>query len=230
MDKKKAVIFGDSVMRGLYWDEEAASYKIWKNPYLESMQEHLGVELVNHSQVGCTVERGEVLIDKALEKGLDCGVVILEYGGNDSDYDWAAISTGPKLEHWPRTPLGPFRDCYLRIIEKLRRHYIIPVIMALPPIDAMRYFNWFSRDLNRKALQTWLNDIEVIYRHQEAYSLEAERIARLTGCRVLDLRQPMLVRHDLPALMSIDGIHPSPAGYELLWQEIEKFYFHFLSK
>ena len=215
-------------MRGVYWHEESASYKIWNNAhYIDGLAERLALEIVNRSQVGCTVERGEAMIDKALDAGLDCQTVFLEYGGNDSDFDWAAVAAAPSRQHQAKTPLPQFRQSYLRIIEKLRRRGIRPVLMALPPIDGQRYFQWFAQGLDGEALRSWLGDLDIIYRHQEAYSLEVERIAASAGCPVVDLRQPLLLRHDLPRLLGLDGIHPSPEGYRLIWQEIEKFCFDF---
>ena len=32
------------------------------------------------------------------------------YGGNDSDYDWAAIDADPAGDHRPRTELPAFRE------------------------------------------------------------------------------------------------------------------------
>lgn len=30
---KKAAIFGDSIMRGMFWNEKLAKHKLWQNPY-----------------------------------------------------------------------------------------------------------------------------------------------------------------------------------------------------
>ncbi|MEG1538283.1 MAG: SGNH/GDSL hydrolase family protein, partial [Clostridiales bacterium] len=182
MNTNKIVIFGDSVMRGLYWDEESGSYKVWKNPFPHRIAENQGVEIINQAQVGHTIERGELTIEKALAKGLDCQIALLEYGGNDCDYNWAAIAENPHIEHQPNTPLPRFREIYQRIIAKLRQQQIIPVVMALPPIHSQRYYTWFSQSLNQENLLTWINDVNIIYRHQECYSLEAERIGLENDC------------------------------------------------
>ncbi|MCR4963054.1 MAG: SGNH/GDSL hydrolase family protein [Firmicutes bacterium] len=228
MKTSKAAIFGDSIMRGAYWHEESQGYKIWNNTrYIQNLAEHLGVDVVNYSQMGATVERGETKIDNALAAGLDCQTAFLEYGGNDSDFDWAAVAADPRGSHQPRTALPRFRQSYLRIIETLRGRGIQPVLMSLPPIDSRRYFQWFSQGLDGEALRSWLEDLDSIYRHQEAYSLEVERIAAAAGCPLVDLRLPLLLRRDLPRLLCTDGIHPSPEGYHVIWQEIEKFCYDF---
>jgi hypothetical protein len=40
----KLAIFGDSIMRGVYWDAVAAKYKVWANPYLAQLEAKTGVK------------------------------------------------------------------------------------------------------------------------------------------------------------------------------------------
>ena len=224
---KKAAIFGDSIMRGMYWNEEAAKHKLWKNPYPEQIAEQCGVELANHAFVGSTIERGWAIFDKALAKGLDCELLLLEYGGNDSDYEWPEIAADPTGEHPPKTLLPEFEQSYGQLIAKGQSLGMQPILMTLPPIDAQRYYNWFSKDLDQQALMQWLGDIGIIYRHQEAYSLACARLALHYSCSLIDLRGAFLLRKDLDQLIGLDGLHPTPLGYELIWQQIEDFFLKF---
>jgi len=219
----RTAIFGDSLLRGVTWDDQQARYKIWANPFPGRLQE-LGVEIDNRSLFGCTVTRGEQLLRKALDKGLKADAAVLEYGGNDSDFSWPDVAARPQDRHDPLTPLAEFRDCYQRLISLLREAVIEPVCCLLPPIDAEKYFAWFSRELNGAALKHWLGDIRNIYRHQELYSLAVGELARELKCRVLDLRSPLLFQRDYQALLCPDGLHPRPAGYALIWRQIEKFF------
>ena len=83
--------------------------------------------------------------------------VVLEYGGNDCDYDWAAISAHPQGIHQPHTPLPEFVRCCREMIRMLRARGILPIVMSLPPIDAQRYFDWFCRQgLDKPAVLRWL--------------------------------------------------------------------------
>lgn len=220
----KAAIFGDSIMRGMYWDEEAAKYQIWHNDFLGDIQEASGIELVNHALVGSTVERGQTNFDKAVAKGLDCQLLLLEYGGNDCDFDWASIAEQADREHLPKTPLQVFENAYAGLINKARALNMKPILMTLPPIDARKYFAWFSSKLNPEPLLHWLGDINIIYRHQELYSLAVARLAAAFTCPLIDLRSAYLPKHKLDELIGPDGIHPTPAGYRLIWGEILRFF------
>jgi len=99
-----------------------------------------------------------------------------------------------------------------------------PILMTLPPIDAHKYFTWFSSKLNREALLHWLGDIDIIYRHQEMYSLAVARLAAAFSCPLIDLRSAYLPQYKLDELIGPDGIHPTPAGYRLIWEEIRRFF------
>lgn len=224
---KKAAIFGDSLMRGMYWNTQLAKHKLWKNPYPARIAEASGVQLENHSFIGSTISKGRSNFDKYLQKGLECQLLLLEYGGNDSDYDWPKIAATPQQEHLPKTLLPDFEQAYAELINQGISLGMQPVIMTLPPIDAQKYFNWFSRELNQQALLQWLGDIGIIYRHQEAYSLACLRLAKAHDCPVIDLRGAFLLRRDLDDLIGIDGLHPTPLGYELIWQQIAEFFVNF---
>ena len=153
--------------------------------------------------------------------------MLLEYGGNDSDYDWPKIAAAPQQKHLPKTLLPDFEQAYGELISQGVSLGMQPVIMTLPPIDAQKYFNWFSRELDQQALLEWLGDIGIIYRHQEAYSLACLRLAKAYDCPVIDLRGAFLLRRDLDDLIGIDGLHPTPLGYELIWQQIAEFFVNF---
>lgn len=217
----KAVVYGDSILRGVMYDEQQGKHRIWKNTLL-TQPENADLQISNHSLFGCTVIRGEKLLAKALAKGIEADYAIIEYGGNDSDFRWPEIAADPQGEHQPLTPPDQFRAAYIRIINMLREAGVEPLLCLLPPIDAERYFAWLSRDLDRQALLKWLQDPRIIYRHQELYSLTVAHIAREQGCRLIDLRSPLLARHDFAQLLSQDGLHPLAAGQEVIWREVIK--------
>lgn len=227
---KKTAMFGDSILRGLYWDDKASKYKIWENKYIKEIRQHGGVELKNYAQIGSTVERGRDLFHKVMDRGTECQIIMLEYGGNDCDHDWQAIAAAPDEIHAPKTPMPVFTQVYSEVIGKCREMGMTPILINLPPIDSQKYFNWFTKGLENQVILHWLGDINRIYRYHEWYSLTIAKLARDFSCPLVDLRSVFLSQPDLDSLMGPDGLHPTPAGYTLIWEEIKLFLGAFCSQ
>ena len=65
--------------------------------------------------------------------------------------------------------------------------------MTLPPIDAVRYYEWIGRDIEGKEnILVWLGDVQQIYRSHAAYNRLVVELARQLGCRLVDLRASFL--------------------------------------
>ena len=51
--------------------------------------------------------------------------------------------------------------------------------MTLPPIDAVRYYEWIGRDIEGKEnILVWLGDVQQIYRSHAAYNRLVVELAR----------------------------------------------------
>ena len=212
----KLSLFGDSILKGVVTDKNRR-YRLIKQENEFALDDDLTVTLVNQSRFGSTVTKGEQTLKRFLDKGTDSRVMLLEYGGNDCDYNWREVAKDPYREHQPNTPLNQFVATYERIISLLRSKQIRPVLMNLPPIDAVRYFNTIvSHGCDADNVMAWLGDVQMIYRYQELYSDTVERISRQNDTLLVDVRSSFLRRHDLPDLLSEDGIHPSEAGHRLM--------------
>ncbi len=150
--------------------------------------------------------------------GYDADVVLLEFGGNDCDFNWAEVSEHPEREHQPNTPLDVFEQSYIAMISDLRRQHIHPLMMTIPPIDATRYLDWichYGPDKTR-ILQFLGGDVQAIARFQELYSLSLFNIAAQTHTQIVDIRSSFLMRKDFPSLLCKDGIHPTEKGHQLI--------------
>lgn len=212
----KLSLFGDSILKGVVTDKDRR-YRLIKQENEFALDDDLTVTVVNQSHFGSTVTKGEQTLKRFLARGTDSRVMLLEYGGNDCDYNWREIADNPHGDHQPNTPLRQFVSTYERIIRLLRSKQIMPVLMNLPPIDAERYFDTIvSRGCDTESIMTWLGDVQMIYRHQELYSDTVERISRSNDTMLIDVRSSFLRRHDLPDLLSEDGIHPNEAGHMLM--------------
>ena len=225
MDKKirEIEVFGDSILKGIQLNSENKKYVIDNNIDIDQISKKYTVEIKNFSKFGCTIEKAKKIVDRNLEKGIKCDVAIMEYGGNDCDFNWREVAGDPDKEHFPNTPLEIFSKTYREIISKLKVKGIVPILTNLPPIDPQRFFDWFCNGLNKENVMKWLGSINTIYRQQETYSREVEKIARETGCPLIDIRGAFLRRRKVEDLLCEDGIHPNTEGQKVITQAFLEF-------
>ncbi len=217
---KKIKIYGDSILKGVMFNEELNRYKLFGYRFNELAEN--GIEVENNCKMGATIEQGFEIMKDTLE---DCDkdtVVILEYGGNDCNYNWSEVSDNPKGDFLPNTPAEKFQEVYLKMIDYARKKGATVAVCNLVPIDSERFMNWVSRGLNFDNILNWLGDINRIARWQEYYSHIAEKVAKTAKCPVLDLRSIFLAHQSMKNMIGIDGIHPSPEGHSLIKEVFQK--------
>ena len=156
-------VFGDSIGKGIVLQPESSRYKIIKMN-LEKVFGWEGINIKNYSMFGCTVSKGLSVIKRHTTELMGYKNVFLELGDNDCDFDWKEIADNPEKEHLPNTPIIDFRRLYGEAIEEIRCNGGSPIMLNLPPLDPNRYFNWFSKGLNKSNILKWLGDINMIYR------------------------------------------------------------------
>lgn len=218
MQTKRVIsVFGDSILKGVRMLTGTTRYAATDDIGLDSIADQHDWIVENCSRFGCTVQKGELLLNRQLSKGSAPAAALLEYGGNDADFRWAEIAARPLDTHLPNTPLNVFVDTMRRMIGTLRSHRVLPVLTTLPPISAERYLDWITRDgLSKENILLWLGDANAIYRYQEKYSHAIERLAVETGCYLVDLRSAFLEKRALLPYLCADGIHPNDAGQKLI--------------
>ncbi len=216
-NEKKVVIWGDSVTKGVIYDETRQRYALAPQTAASIAAEALGFTLINHSRMGATILEGEKIMQRDLDRGLTADMAIIEYGGNDCDFDWEAISRAPENEHLPKTPAPLFEEKLKSMIGAVAARGIEPVLVTLPPIVSERYFSFISRGgLNPANILQWLGDKDHIYRYHERYSALIAKIARECSCRLLDLRADFLSLWNPASLFCPDGIHPNLDGQRFM--------------
>ena len=77
--------------------------------------------------------------------------------------------------------------------------------------------------MNSAHVLHWLGDVGAIYRYQEMYSREVERIAQETGAPIIDIRGAFLEQRRLGDFMCEDGMHPNERGQHLIHTVISDF-------
>jgi len=220
---KHVAVFGDSIFKGMQLDPDRKQYRIMNNIDIKGISEKFSIAVNNYSKVGCTIERGFERLKKRLETDEPCDTVIMDYGGNDCDFNWREISENPDAEHLPKTPIDRFTQIYREIIETLRSRGIVPVLSTLPPIDPQRFFHWHCRDLNKDNILKWLGEVTTIYRFQENYSRVVEKIAEDTGSLLVDLRGAFLKHRRIEHMLCEDGTHPNTEGQKVITEVFMSF-------
>ncbi len=220
----KIQIYGDSILRGVTLNEDTQRYYINDAIGIEALAKDIHAEVANFSKFGCTVQKGMSLVETNLAKGAICDYALVEYGGNDSDFNWTKIAEEPDVEHLSNTPLEKFKELYKKIVLALKNNGVIPILATLPPVDAEKYFLWICRNgLSKENILRWLGDVFAIYRYQEQYSRAVEAIAAETGCEYIDFRAAFIRNRKIKDLFCSDGIHPSVKGQQLINRELSLF-------
>ncbi|MDO4357190.1 MAG: SGNH/GDSL hydrolase family protein [Clostridia bacterium] len=207
-------IWGDSIGRGVIYDETAQRYRISPENPCAVLQRELGQQVYNYARMGSTARDGLArMTDDRMDRG---GVAVIEFGGNDCDMDWKAVSRAPEEDHEAKLPLEAFKSTMQTLVERAQLNAMEPVLVTPPPIDAERYFRWVSRGLNAANILRYLGDVQRIYRWQERYANAVTAVAHRTGTKLIDLRDAFLAETRVSRLLCADGIHPNERGYRLM--------------
>jgi lysophospholipase L1-like esterase len=221
----KITVWGDSVLKGVVLDDASGKYMtLEEQGCVPSVARDLSIPIDNRSRFGMTSEKGKAYIAKCLADGCDSDVAVVCFGGNDVDHHWREIAEEPDKPHQPRVPLDSFVKNLADIVGMLKERGIAPILVTLPPIDAARYFAWFSKGIEKSGnILKWLGDVGHIYRMHELYDLAVVKTARELGCRLIDIRQSFLEAQDFLGRLCTDGIHPNRSGHLLMEQEFVQY-------
>ncbi|MBQ3229874.1 MAG: SGNH/GDSL hydrolase family protein [Clostridia bacterium] len=211
---KKIKIYGDSILKGVTYNEELKRYKLCGYRFDELSQN--GIDVENNSKMGATIDKGFEILKATLDDCDENTVVVMEYGGNDCNFNWSDVSDDPNGSFECATPEERFTETYLEAIKYARSKGAKVAVCTLVPIDSERFMNWVSRGLNYNNILDWLGDVNMIARWQEYYSRLSEKVAQLADCPILDLRSIFLKNRELRNMIGEDGMHPSPEGHKLI--------------
>ncbi|MCR5190360.1 MAG: SGNH/GDSL hydrolase family protein [Bacteroidales bacterium] len=213
--------FGDSIMRGVMSDTKKENgrpkYKISEQGFVSRCERKLGVKILNFSCFGSTTTQGMKYMEKYGSEVKGSNVAVFEYGGNDCDFDWAAVAAEPQRQHQPKVMLKRFVQQYNALIDSVKKMNIRPVILSMPVIDPDRFFETVSFGLNRDNILQWLGGRTIRISHwHEMYNLELFKIARQRNVPIVDITSPFLEQADYDDYLCADGIHPNERGHALI--------------
>lgn len=223
-DTYNFLLYGDSISKGVVYDEEKERYVTIKDSYAALLQDKLNGILYNAGKFGNTIIRGMSRLQNDVLKTKP-DIVVVEFGGNDCDFNWEEVANDPIGEHLPKTDFNLFQSSLRDLVSSLKKNNIIPVLMSLPPIDADRYFKWISKynDSMGKNILKWLGSVNKIYWWQEKYNSAVINIAQETDTVWIDVRGAFLQTPDYTKLICKDGIHPNTEGHRVIANKIFEF-------
>ncbi len=214
--------FGDSVMKGVVVDKDNSpkdgiKYKVSDKGFVARCRRRLGIEIENFARFGSVVTHGIKYVNRYADSVKKADYVLLEYGGNDCNYNWAEISAAPDAEHLPATPLPEFVKHYSALIDCVRSLGGTPVMLSLPALAPEKFFTHLSKGLNGDNILHWLNgSISNLERWHERYNIEIFHLGLQKRVPVIDITSVFLERRNYSDYLCDDGIHPNDAGHELI--------------
>lgn len=220
MRKMKIAALGDSLTKGVVLNERNR-YSVLDKGFVDIVGEELDVDVKNYGKFGCTVGYGYSVIDRHSEDIAQADYTLLEYGGNDCDYDWDKIGDDPEGTYEPKTLLDSFKESLTGLVRKIREIGSRPLIISLPPIDSESYFGFLTRNMNqiqKDNVLKWLGgDVNIISRWHESYNQALFQVAAATSTPIIDVTSSFdKMGPDLKRMYCSDGIHPNSAGHRLI--------------
>ncbi|HWQ80094.1 MAG TPA: SGNH/GDSL hydrolase family protein [Anaerovoracaceae bacterium] len=214
--KGSVCIFGDSVAKGVVFDAARKKYSLLRDSFTNIVKSQMDIAVINFARFGCTISIGNEIVRRHESELGRYDYTVLEFGGNDCDFNWAEVAKSPLGPHFCNTPIPQFKEKYLEMISRVRQNGGRPVLLNLPPIDAQRYFSWISRGLDANNILAFLGGIETIYQWQELYSKTVEELAAVEKVPLIDIRSEFLKKKDFSSYLCADGIHPNEKGHLLI--------------
>lgn len=220
-EKFTIVVYGDSISRGIIFDDEKRKHSLLLESFTNLVREHLKGVVYNAAKFGSTIVEGlQRFQSDVLKRKPD--IVLIEFGGNDCDFQWDAIAENPSGTFHPNTECVTFYELLTGLVKKLNTMDIVPVLVTLPPLDAEKYLNWIGRSSEdaKNNILKYVGNVSRIYSWHERYNAAILRVAEETTTRLIDIRSAFLQEDDYTKLICDDGIHPNKAGHQIIAEKI----------
>ncbi len=216
----KLCVLGDSITKGVVYDEAHGKYVFLKDSFVNLFSSGRQIPVKNLSRFGCTITKGRRILEKQKDILKECDYTVMEFGGNDCNFNWKEISRNPEKNHSPAVPSSLFKRTYSAMVNQVKQLGSRPVLLSLPPLNQQRFFNWVCKGLNPENILKWLGDINYIYRWQEAYNLTVFELAQEHKIPLVDIRKVFLENRHYGELLCLDGMHPSKEGHALIYSAL----------
>ena len=214
--KSKILVTGDSIAKGIVYDTDRRRYAHSRKGFCDLVAPYLAGPLKNTARFGNTIRPGFDRLRRDIP-AFKPDIVLIEFGGNDCNFDWDEVAAAPDRDHIPSTPIPEYERILDETILYCLEHGATPVLMSLPPLDAERFFRWVGRDEPmQKSILKWLGTVMHIYWWHEQYSAAIQQAALKHRAGYIDMRRAFLARGDFRDHICIDGMHPNEQGHFLM--------------
>lgn len=215
----KIICFGDSVTRGVTYVN--GRLRILKRNYPNLLSDLLKEDSVEVVNKGVFNDNSDSLL-KRLEKDVlreNGDIVLIGIGGNDCNFPWQEVAAKPEETHPATVPLDRFVENFKTIILRIENNGATPVVLTLPPLDPVRYYNYIS-GLFSSHISEWICKVGGIEHWHGLYNRAVKKVAQEAHVKMIDIRTAMKNAGDLADLISDDGIHPTEQGYDAISKAI----------
>ena len=227
----QVIALGDSITKGAVLD--GSRYKILNNCFVEQCHEELSLPFDNYARMGGTIDKGLQMLERHEDDVRRADIMLLQYGGTDSNFNWHEIADAPTMQHYPRIELPLFVRSYQTMIERVRALGSQPVMLSLPMMDHKRFFGFVSQNMTQEAKDAvlgWMGgQLERIRNYHDLYNLQLFRIAATERVPIIDVTSPFMLNMDYSQCLCEDGIHPTSLGHDIIATQILRNWKHLLS-
>ncbi|KZZ84122.1 SGNH/GDSL hydrolase family protein [Bacillus sp. SJS] len=217
----KIVCFGDSLTRGVTLDK--GRLRITKKNYPYYLKEFLKPDITVLNK-GVFNDSSDLLLRRLQKDVLDENpdFVIIAIGGNDCNFNWNEVVEHPDSEHQATVPVDRYIENVKMMMEKMKKAGIIPIVMTLPPLDPVRYYQYLFQQYG-SSIGHWISLKGGMEHWHGMYNDRLMNLADEMQVGKADVRTALRQAGSLQNLISDDGIHLTPAGYRVVGREISAF-------
>ncbi|MDO4217482.1 MAG: SGNH/GDSL hydrolase family protein [Bacteroidales bacterium] len=226
---RKIVAFGDSIMRGVVTKqtmigEGTIKYCISDTNFMDQYGANTQVTVENKSRYGSSIVDGIKNLERFRNSIKPSDAVVLEFGGNDCNFDWAAVSENPHKKHKPVTSIAKFRSTYEKIIRYVISFGAQPILLSLPAIDAQKFFDHISKGHNKDNILQFIGgNVDGISQWHNRYNQEVFKLGKHFDIPVIDITTVFESLDQPSSFLCDDGMHPNEAGHQLIANTIANY-------
>lgn len=227
----KISVFGDSILKGVQVEGAGGRYVVNDSLGFSSIASQAGLSVQNFSKFGCTITKAWAYIQKMFSR-IDADIVFMDFGGNDCDFDWAAVARSPLNVHRPKTDYYDFVSTYNTVVDYIKEKRRLPIVATLVPVQPDMYIDHICRTngVDRKSIMRWMqNDPERLASLQKSYSDAVKGISCNREVPLLDIRSAFEDYSRPESLLCSDGIRPNLKGQRVIRDCFQAFISDYLT-